>query len=294
MTEKKWVRITLSRLSRRLKEQGYQAGEKTVRRLLRKMGFSMKANKRRQIRVHSPERDAQFNYIVSQKQAFFTLGLPVISVDTKKKELIGQFRNHGEVWCREAEEVDEHDFPSAAECLAVPFGVYDVARNTGYVTVGMSHNTPEFAVNAIACWWQTEGRFTYPGATQLLILADGGGSNGNRCKAWKFNVQHKLCDPLGLTITVCHYPPGCSKWNPIEHRLFSEISKNWSGKPLRTLEIMLGYIRGTTTVTGLTVKARLDEGMYRKGQKVTSEGLKKLKLEPHSTHPRWNYTIRPR
>jgi hypothetical protein len=293
MSEKRWVRVTLSRLSEQLRGQGYRAVEKTVRRLLKQMGFSMKANKRRQVRSKCPERDAQFRHIASQRQAFAALGLPVISVDTKKKELIGPFQNHGKAWCREAEEVDEHDFPSAAECLAVPFGVYDVTRNVGCVTVGVSHNTPEFAANAIARWWETEGRIAYPGATRLLILADGGGGNGNRCRAWKLNLQEKLCDRFGLEVTVCHYPPGCSKWNPVEHRLFSEISKNWAGKPLRTLEIMLGYIRGTTTTTGLTVKAYLDEATYRKGQKVTKEDVKKLNLTLHTLHPRWNYTISP-
>jgi len=293
MTEKRWVRVTLTRLSEQLREQGYQAVEKTVRRLLTQMRFSMKANRKRQVRSRCPERDEQFRYIASQKQAFAALGLPVISVDTKKKELIGPFRNHGKVWCREAEEVDEHDFPSAAECLAVPFGVYDVTRNVGCLTVGVSHNTPEFAANAIARGWEIDGLAAYPGATRLLILADGGGGNGNRCRAWKLNLQEKLCDRFGLEVTVCHYPPGCSKWNPVEHRLFSEISKNWAGKPLRTLEIMLGYIRGTTTTTGLTVRAYVDEGTYRKGQTVTKEDVKKLNLTPHPVHPHWNYTISP-
>ena len=293
MTEKRWVRVTLSWLSQKLKEQGYPAVEKTVRRLLRQMGFSMKANKRRQIRAQCPERDEQFRYIASQKQDFLAAGLPIISVDTKKKELIGQFRNEGKVWCRTAEEVDEHDFPSGAECLAVPFGVYDVARNTGHVTVGVSHNTPEFAVNAIVDWWRADGQAEYPGATRLLVLADGGGSNGNRCRAWKVNLRDRLCNPFGLVVTVCHYPPGCSKWNPVEHRLFSEISKNWAGKPLRSLDLMLGYIRGTTTVTGLNVRARLDEATYRKGLKVTKEDLSSLNLESPTTFPKWNYTIRP-
>jgi hypothetical protein len=204
MTEKRWVRVTLRRLSQQLRGQGYQAVEKTLRRLLKQMKFSMKANKRRQIRVRCPERDEQFRYIASQKEAFFTLEMPVISVDTKKKELIGAFRKNGKVWCREAEEVDEHDYPSAAECLAVPFGVYDVKKNTGYVTVGMSHNTPEFAVTVIARWWETVGRVVYPGSVHLLILADGGGSNGNRCKAWKVSLQEKLCNQRSEERRVGH------------------------------------------------------------------------------------------
>ena len=165
---------------------------------------------------------------------------------SQKKELIGDYRNNGRVWCRKAEEVYEHDFPDVAECKAVPFGIYDVTRNEGYVVVGTSNNTPEFSVNAIARWWEDVGQVAYPRTAELLILADGGGSNGSRARAWKLNLQDKVCDEFGLTVTVCHYPPGCSKWNPVEHRLFSQISCNWAGKPLRTLEMMLGYIRGTT------------------------------------------------
>jgi hypothetical protein len=229
-----------------------------------------------------------------QRKAFREAGLPMISVDTKKKELIGNFRKEGRTWCRKAPEVDEYDFPSQAECVAVPYGIYDMTRNTGYVVVGLSHNTPEFAVSAIARWWQEEGRVTHAGVNQLLIFADGGGANGRRARAWKFNLQVKLCDPFQLTVTVCHYPPGCSKWNPIEYRLFSQISKNWEGIPLRTLSVMLGYIRGTTTTTGFTVKAYLDEGIYRKGQVVTKEESENLNVEHHETLPNWNYTIRPR
>jgi Rhodopirellula transposase DDE domain len=169
-----------------------------------------------------------------------------------------------------------------------------MTRNTGYVVVGLSHNTPEFAVSTIARWWQEEGRVTHAGANRLLIFADGGGGNGRRARAWKVNLQEKLCDAYHLIVTVCHYPPGCSKWNPIEYRLFSQISKNWEGRPLRTLSLMLGYIRGTTTTTGLTVKAYLDEGIYRKGQKVTREEMKNLNLKPHDACPAWNYTISPR
>jgi hypothetical protein len=215
-------------------------------------------------------------------------------VDTKKKELIGNFKNEGEAWSKEAEEVDEHDFPSAAECRAVPFGIYDLARNTGYVVVGVSNNTPEFAVTSIARWWEEDGRIAYPGATELLILADGGGGNGRRVRAWKRNVQEKLCDRFGLTVTVCHYPRGCSKWNPVEHRLFSQISRNWAGKPLRSLAVMLSYIRGTTPTTGLKVTARLDEGVYRKGLKVSRQDMDLLKLRQHDTCAGLNYTISPR
>jgi hypothetical protein len=293
--DQKWVRSSVRKLRDRLRERGFDIGHCTVSALLKRMGFSMKMNVRNR-QGDSPDpakRDEQFQYMASQRKAFREAGLPMISVDTKKKELIGNFRRKGRAWCRKAPEVDEYDFSSQAECLAVPYGIYDMTKNTGYVVVGMSHNTPEFAVSAIARWWREEGRVTHAGANQLLIFADGGGGNGSRARAWKFNLQKKLCDPFRLTVTVCHYPTGCSKWNPIEYRLFSQISKNWEGKPLRTLPIMLGYIRGTTTTTGLTVKSCLDEGIYRKGQKVTPEDVKKLNLEPHSIHPRWNYTIRP-
>jgi hypothetical protein len=258
------------------------------------MGFSLRTNKRKQgVMERCPERDEQFRHIASQRQSFTAACLPIISVDTKKRELIGNFRNHGRAWSREAPEVDEHDFPSQAECSAVPFGVYDTTRNTGYVAVGMSHNTPEFAVSTIVRWWQEEARSAYPKADHVLILADGGGSNGSRSRAWKVNLQESICNRFRLTVSVSHYPPGCSKWNPVEHRLFSQISRNWEGKPLRTLGIMLGYIRGTTTTTGLAVKAYLDEGIYKKGQKVTREDMRKLNLKPHQVCPNWNYTISP-
>jgi hypothetical protein len=294
MSEQKWVRSTPKRLSERLKTEGHPMSATTVRRLLLAMGFSLKANQRKQVRSKNPERDKQFQYIASQKQTFTVAELPIISVDSKKKELIGDYRNNGRVWCREAEEVNEHDFPDAAEYRAVPFGIYDVTRNEGYVVVGTSNNTPEFAVNAIARWWEDDGQVVYPRAGELLILADGGGSNGSRARAWKHNLQEKVCQRFGLTVTVCHYPPGCSKWNPVEHRLFSQISCNWAGKPLRTLGIMLGYIRGTTTQTGLTVKAFLDENHYKKGQRVTKENFRRLNLSAHTVCPTWNYTMGPR
>ena len=291
----KWVRTSVHKLAVRLREQGFSISHGTVWSLLKRMGFSMRTNvrKRRGITRDPGQRDEQFRYIATQRKAFSEAGLPVISVDTKKKELIGNFRNPGRAWCRKPPEVNEHNYASQAECLAVPFGVYDVVSNKGYVVVGVSHNTPEFAVNAIARWWKEDGRAAYPVAKEVLILADGGGGNGSRTRAWKLNLQEKLCDRFGLTVTVCHYPPGCSKWNPVEHRLFSQISMNWEGKPLKSLGIMLGYIRGTTTTTGLTVKARLDEGVYKKGQKVTREDMDKLNLKGHAICSGLNYTLTP-
>jgi len=294
MTEQRWVRSSLRQLSVRLKEAGYQASTTAVSRLLRKQGFSLKRNKRKEFRPDCSARDEQFQYIAAQRQAFSAAGLPVVSVDTKKKELIGNFMRTGKTWSKEAVEVHAHDFPSLAACRAVPYGIYDVTKNAGYVFVGTSADTPEFAVDALVRWWKHGGCVAYPGAAWLLILADGGGCNGYRSRAWKHQLQEEVSDQLGLTVTVCHYPPGCSKWNPIEHRLFSYISLNWAGKPLRTLEMMLGYIRGTTTATGLSVKAFLQEGVYKKGQKVTAESVDRLHLNPHATCPDWNYTISPR
>jgi hypothetical protein len=293
--EQMWVRSSVAVLSKRLKEKGFPVGHNGVWALLKRMGFSMKTNvrNRRGVTRDPGQRDEQFTYMASQRRAFLQAGLPVISVDTKKKELVGDFRNKGRAWCKAAPEVNEYDFSSQAECLAVPYGVYDLKRNRGYVVVGMSHNTPEFAVSSICSWWQEEGRATYPGAAQILIFADGGGGNGSRSRAWKWELHEKLCKGFGLTVTVCHYPPGCSKWNPVEYRLFSQISRNWEGKPLRTLSLMLGYIRGTTTTKGLRVKACLDEGIYRKGQKVTRQDIDKLNIMNHEVCPDWNYTISP-
>jgi hypothetical protein len=295
MGEQRWVRSSLRHLAASLAARGHPASTSTVAHMLKDMGFSLRTNKRKQgTSGRCPERDEQFRYIASQRQSFSARGLPIISVDTKKRELIGNFRNSGRAWAREAPQVDEHDFPSQAECSALPFGIYDTTRIRGYAVVGLSHNTPEFAVSTIGQWWQEEGRAAYPKAAHLLILADGGGGNGSRSRAWKVNLQQHLCNRFWLTVSVCHYPPGCSKWNPVEHRLFSQISRSWEGKPLRTLGIMLGYIRGTTTTTGLTVTAHLDENTYRKGQSVGRDEMDQLNLKCHEVCPQWNYTISPR
>jgi hypothetical protein len=215
-------------------------------------------------------------------------------VDTKKKELIGNFKNAGRAWGQEAEAVNMHDFPHNALMRAVPYGIYDVSSQRGSVYVGSSADTPEFAVTALAHWWEEEGRQRFPGAKGLLILVDAGGSNGARSRSFKLDLQEQLSDRYGLSVTVCHYPTGCSKWNPIEHRLFSQISLNWAGKPLRSLEIMLNYIRGTSTQTGLTVRAACLEGPFEKGQKVSDDQMQHLNIEQHSVCSQWNYTIRPR
>lgn len=295
MGEQKWVRRSLRSLSADLSQVGHDASAPTVSRLLKKHDYSLRVNaKEKESRSQHPDRDAQFRYIETQKQSFAASGDPYISVDTKKKELIGNFKNAGQVWCQEAEVVNVHDFLSDALGRVSPYGIFDIERNEGVVYAGKSADTPEFAVAAISRWWQAYGQAAYPEATRLLILADAGGSNGCRPRLWKEQVQSQLSDALGLSVTVCHYPTGCSKWNPIEHRLFSQISINWAGKPLRTFETMLGLIRGTTTQSGLKVLAHMLEGVFEKGKKVTDAVMKTLNMTHHETCPQWNYTIHPR
>jgi len=294
MSAEKWLRSSLQHLSDSLKAQGHVACPNTVRRLLKEMNYSLKANAKRQAGKQHPDRNAQFEYIEVQKQYFLSKGWPIISIDAKKKELIGNFKNNGQSWCLEAERVNDHDFKSSATGHAVPYGIYVVNHNQGYVYVGQSADTAEFAVDVLARWWQEFGKFDFPDAPYMLILCDGGGSNGYRLRLWKVQLQEQLADQLGLEITVCHYPTGASKWNPIEHRLFGPISTNWAGKPLRTFEIMLACIRGTNTRTGLKVSASLVKKVYGKGIKVAMNVMKNLNIERHMTCPNWNYTIRPR
>jgi len=294
-SEQKWVRSSLRHLSERLQDMGHPASPPTVGRLLRKLGYSLRVNvKKQEARAAHPDRQLQFEVIQIQKQAFQAAGWPIISVDTKKKELIGNFKNAGQAWGQEAEAVNVHDFPHDVLMRAVPYGIYDVSSNCGSVYVGSSADTPEFAVTALARWWQEEGRQRFPHATQLLTLADAGGSNAARSRSFKLQLQEQLSDRYGLSITVCHYPTGCSKWNPIEHRLFSQISLNWAGRPLRSLDIMLNSIRGTTTQTGLTVRAACLVGTFEKGQKVSDDQMRHLNIEQQSVCSQWNYTIHPR
>lgn len=295
MSTRKWVRSSLRKLSQGLAHLGHAASAPTVSRLLKKHDYALRVNaKEKEAGSHHPDRDTQFQYIEAQKQAFAAVGAPIISVDTKKKELIGNFKNAGQAWCQRSEEVNAHDFLTDALGRAAPYGIYDLQRNAGAVYVGASADTPEFAVTAIARWWEDIGCRAYPQAPQLLILADAGGSNGYRPRLWKAQLQRELSDRLGLSVTVCHYPTGCSKWNPIEHRLFSQITINWAGKPLRTFETMLGCIRDTTTTTGLRVTAGLIEGVYQTGKRVADAVMKTLRVEHHVVCPQWNYTIRPR
>ena len=294
MNAQKWVRSSLRHLSKTLEAQGHPACPKTVGRLLKKLDYTLKANRKRLAGAQHPDRNRQFEYLEAQKQLFLSHGWPVISIDAKKKELIGNFKNAGQCWCQEAEVVNDHDFAQDAMGKAVPYGIYDLNHNRGYVYVGQSADTAEFAVAGIARWWQDFGQHDFPTAPCLLTLCDSGGSNGYRLQLWKVQLQEQLADRLGLNVTVCHYPTGASKWNPVEHRLFGPISINWAGKPLRSFETMLALIRGTTTQTGLQVAAFLVEQTYRRGIKVPDEVMQGLNLERHETCPNWNYTLKPR
>lgn len=295
MRAQTWVRSSLRTLSVRLAEKGHGVSPPTVGRLLGTLEFALHVN-RKQVDARSghPDRDAQFTYIAQQRARFAAQGLPIVSTDTKKKELIGNFKNAGAAWGAAPEAVNVHDFPSDALGRAVPYGVYDVTHNTGRVVVGQSGDTAAFAVDAVADWWLAEGQAAFPSAAHLLLLADGGGSNGARVRAWKERLQVQVCDRFGLRVTVCHYPPGCSKWNPIEHRLFSALSTNWAGTPLRSWETLLAGIRGTTNRTGLRVTAALQPGVYPIGQKVSKATMDALDLERHAICPTWNYTLHPR
>lgn len=291
----KWVRLSLRNLSQAMADIGHKICPTTVGKLLSMNDYALRANmKSHEPGSNHPDRNIQFEYIAKLKDEYLKAGLPVISIDTKKKELIGNFKNAGRVWGKEAERVNGHDFPSQSDGHAVPYGIYDIARNCGTVCVGTSYDTPEFAVDALKHWWLMDGKSAYHDADRLLILADAGGSNGARPRMWKKQLQKLLADQLGLTVTVCHYPTGCSKYNPIEHKMFSFISNNWVGKPLRTIETVLNYISGTVTSAGLRVKAFLNDKIYHKGLKVSDAEMKKLNLVRGEVCPQWNYTIYPK
>lgn len=280
------MRISLRSLARQLGCVSHV----TVGRLLKGLKFSLKTNVKRLTGPPHPDRDRQFRWIKKLRGMFVRAGAPVISVDTKNSVLIGNFKNRGVRYCREADIVMAHDFPGDAECRAIPYGVYDVVHNCGHVCVGTSADTPEFAVNSIRNWWNEYGKSVFPDQRRLLILCDSGGSNGCRPRLWKREMQ-RFADESGLTITVAHYPRGASKWNPIEHRLFSQISANWAGHPLRSLQIILGFIRQTTTQTGLTATATLDRQTYHRQIKVPQREMNQLPIQRQRTCPQWNYTF---
>jgi hypothetical protein len=291
----RWTSKSLRHLAQALKTRGHSVCPHVIADCLRELGYSLQANRKTREGSHHMDRDAQFHYINDQAVNFLTAGDPVISVDTKKKELVGDFKNQGREWRPKGtpEAVQVHDFIDPKLGRAVPYGVYDLADNQGWVSVGTDHDTASFAVHAIKRWWRTMGRARYPKATRLLITADGGGSNGYRVRLWKIELQ-SLANSLRIPITVCHLPPGTSKWNKIEHRLFSFITLNWRGKPLRSFKTIVQLIAATTTKTGLRVRAELDEHKYPKGVKVSAASLAAINLRCHEFHGEWNYTIDPR
>ena len=291
----RWTSKSTRTMAEELTRRGHPVTWVTVARCLDDMGYSLQANRKAKEGPQHANRDAQFRYINRQVKAVLGAGDPVISVDAKKKELVGPFKNAGRTWRPKGkpQEVNTKDFPSLAQGKALPYGVYDSGQNRAVVNVGITHDTAEFAVESIRRWWKLDGSKTYPGANRLLICADAGGSNGNRLRAWKLNLQY-LADQIQIPITVCHYPPDTSKWNKIEHRLFSFISLNWKGEPLINYETVINLIGGTKTRTGLNVKAVLDTNDYEIGIKVSDEQLEEIRLRRHRVHPTWNYTISPR
>lgn len=289
-----WTSLRLEQISDHLGALGLSACPNTVRRLLAQLDYSLHANRKSLSGPQSPDRDCQFQYIRHQREQFTQEGLPIVSVDSKKKELVGRFKNAGRIWSREALPVNDHDFPSLASGVAFPRGLYDVQANRGTVLVGTSHDTAEFAVDALVDWWRAEGRRRYPQADGLLILADSGGSNAARSRLWKFALQEKLVDPYQLAVTVCHYPTGASKWNPIEHRVFSELSKHCAGLPFTDYTTMVGRIAGTRTRTGLRVRCSLSPKNYPTKVRVSDDQMRSLDLFPHPVLPQWNYTLFPR
>ncbi len=288
----KWTNKSTYKIAEELNRRGHRIDPDTAGRLLKSGGFSLQANVKTKEGGKAPERDAQFRYINEQAKKFTAQGDPVISVDAKKKENVGEFKNQGRTWRKTGQpvEVNVYDFASLGVGKAIPYGIYDVNRNEGMVNVGISYDTSEFTVESIRRWWLMFGRDHYPTAGGLLICADGGGSNGSRRRGWKFFLQ-KLSDQIGIPITVCHYPPGTSKWNKIEHCMFSFISMNWRGQPLVSYETVIKLIGGTTTNKGLSVAARIDEQEYEKGIKFSDDDMAQLQIQPHLLHPKWNYSI---
>jgi len=295
MSPLKWTAKSTRTIAEELTRLGHPISSVTVGRCLDEMGYTLQANVKSREGSQNPDRDAQFRYLNGQVKGFRRAGDPVISVDTKKKELVGAFKNGGRRWLPKgkADQVSVHDFPHLGKGKAIPYGAYDIARNRAVVNVGVTHDTAEFAVESIRRWWRLDGKRHYSGSRRLLICADSGGSNGSRPRAWKLQLQ-ALSDETGMAITVCHYPPGTSKWNKIEHRLFSFISLNWKGKPLVNYETVVNLIGGTRTRTGLKVKAVLDANRYETGVAVSDEDIAQLRLKRHKVHPDWNYTISPR
>jgi len=295
MSPLRWTCKSTTKLARELQAQGHKVSQSTVWRLLEKLGYSMQSNRKSREGTNHPDRNAQFEFINASAQEFLEQGRPVISVDTKKKELVGNFKNASREWQKKGEPVpvNMHDFADKELGKVIPYGVYDIARNEGWVTVGISHDTAEFAVESIRRWWVRMGQPMYPEATEILITADGGGSNGARVRLWRLELQ-RLADDLGLVFHVRHFPPGTSKWNKIEHRMFCHITENWRGRPLLSRVAVVELIAATSTEHGLTIRAELDEHTYETGRKVSDEEMELLAIERCDFHGEWNYSFSPR
>jgi hypothetical protein len=288
----KWTHRSLRKIRKALRRRGIRLALSTIARLLHAGGFSLKTCRKQQAGIQDPDRGRQFRYIIRMRKLYLGKGLPVISVDTKKKELVGNFKNPGRIWRRRHRQVLDHDYPSWASGRAIPVGIYDLGHNDGYVVVGLSHETAGSITAAIRRWWRVVGRRRYPGARRLLLQMDGGGANDPRKWLWKIALQ-RLADATGLIIVVTHYPSGASKWNPIEHRMFSAISGNWAGEPLVSYETIVKYIRTTRTATGFRCRAWLDQKEYPTGKRAKPEDVSRVRLKPHRVLPKWNYTIWP-
>ena len=293
MSPLRWTCKSTRRLAQELTAQGYSISHAKVGKLLSTLNYSLQSTRKRMEGKSHPDRDAQFKFINSKVIDFQFRGQPVISVDAKKKELVGHFSNSGQEYqpVGSPEEVETYDFPSMADGKGIPYGVYDMTHNQGWVSVGVDHDTAQFAIHSVHQWWCQMGRTVYPDAKELLITADGGGSNGSRNRLWKWELQ-RFADEVGLTVSVCHFPPGTSKWNKIEHRMFSHITKNWRGRPLTSYEVIVQLIANTTTNTGLTIQAALDTNEYPTGIKVSDKEMAGINLEKDSFHGEWNYTIK--
>ena len=291
----RWTSKSVRKLAGELRAMGHDVSHQLVLELLYAAGYSLQANRKNREGSNHPDRDAQFRYIQRKVRCFQAVAQPVISVDTKKKELVGNFKNAGKQWRPKGtpEPVRVHDFQIPEKGKAIPYGVYDLTRNAGWVSVGIDHDTASFAAKTIFRWWQKMGHPIYRDVHALLVTADAGGSNGSRIRLWKWELQ-QLANRTGLSITVCHFPPGTSKWNKIEHRLFSYISTNWRGRPLVSLAVIVNLIASTRTEGGLRVRCELDQGRYPKGQEVSDEQMAQIHLAPHRFHGDWNYTIHPK
>lgn len=294
MSPLRWTCKSVRTLAAELKRQGHPVSHQTVSEVLQSLGYSLQVNRKTREGAGHQDRNAQFEHIARRAKQFQRRGQPVISVDTKKKELVGDFKNAGQEWhpVGKPTTVQVHDFQNRELGKAIPYGVYDLSANAGWVSVGIDHDTPEFAVESIYCWWRQMGRKTYPEARELLITADGGGSNGSRVRLWKVALQ-RLADATGLKIAVCHFPPGTSKWNKIEHRMFCHITRNWRGRLLESHEVIVNLIASTTTTKGLRVRAALDTDAYQTGIKIEDATMAALHLIPEKFHGDWNYTIAP-